>query len=97
MVKTKKTKKTKKNTNNFKLQPILESLHNLLETHKLLGIGDFTHGCLEIPQLMLSFLQYLINNTHNKIILLTENSKWKCENIMNHKKNIQIMTLINYK
>ncbi len=69
-----------------KFKPIIKLLHNLLLSHKLLGIGDFTHGCFEIPELILFFLEYLINNTTNKIIILTENSKWRCENIMNHKK-----------
>ena len=77
---------------------INEKLLDLLEKHRLVGIGDFTHGCKNIPEFMTQFLNFIIKNTDKPIKLFTENSYWRCKNIMKHSKLIyQKPKLINNK
>ena len=82
---------TKKHTSSKSpsyLTSINHQLLNLLDTHRLVGIGDFTHGCRDIPVFMTQLLDYIIKNTSKPIKLFTENSAWRCENIMKHHKII---------
>lgn len=59
---------------------------NLLDSHRLVGIGDFTHGCKDTWDFIIGLLEYLILNTDKPIKLFTENSAHKCKAIMTHKK-----------
>ncbi len=82
----KKTKK--KNVSNNNTFEINKKILALLDTHQLVGIGDFTHGCTDIPIFIKQLLDFIIKNTNKQIKLFTENSAWRCENIMKHSKLI---------
>jgi len=66
----------------------MDKILDIMNEYQLVGIGDFTHGCKDIPQFITQLLEFLIKNTNKPIKLFTENSYWRCDNIMNHKKII---------
>lgn len=78
----------KASNNNTNILEINKKILELLETHQLVGIGDFTHGCANIPAFITQLLEYIIKNTNKPVKLFTENSEWRCKNIMNHPKLI---------
>lgn len=51
--------------------------------HKLIGIGEFSHGINESWLFRLKLLKYAMKKTKKKIIVFNEMSAWQAQNIMN--------------
>ena len=60
--------------------------HNYECEYDLIGIGDFTHGSLNVWEYRFNILKKAINETKKNIMVFIEDSIWRSENIMKHKK-----------
>jgi len=85
-ISTRKTKKKHSAHTSKDLEQVNRVIRDLLDSTQVVGLGDFTHGCPDIPRFVIQLLDYLITTTDKPIKLFTENSGWRAENIMKHRK-----------
>lgn len=60
----------------------------------LIGIGDFTHGSLNIWKFRINLLKKVMRETNKNIMIFVEDSLWRTENIMNNRKIVLTKALM---
>lgn len=60
-------------------------MNNFIYNYHLIGIGDFTHGSLNIWQYRIDLVKKVVKETNKNIMIFVEDSEWRSNNIMKNK------------